>query len=142
MQQDLHSEIDVKRIISPVRQTNSSSAIVGQIIDLANAAGCEIVIQTGALTDTNATFAATLEAGDASNLSDAAAVAASEIVGAATVAAGLSFTFSDDDAVKRIGYIGAKRYIRLTITPTGNDAGNLDVSAFAILSGQRKKPVA
>lgn len=53
--------------------------------------------------------------------------------------AGASFIFSDDEQVRKIGYIGAKRYVRLTITPVAN-AGNSDISATAILSHARKRP--
>ncbi len=44
--------------------------------------------------------------------------------------------FSDDNAAKKIGYIGPKRYVRPTITPSGN-TGNADISIVAILGGAR-----
>lgn len=142
MQHDIHNNFEVRRMISPVRQTNSDTAVVSQIIDCANRNSIEIVIATGNLTDANATFAATLEESNDSGMSGANAVAAGDIVGAASVAAGLSFTATaDDNAIKRIGYIGSKRYLRLTITPTGNDSGNLDVGAVAILGNGRKQPL-
>ena len=45
----------------------------------------------------------------------------------------------DDDEVRKIGYIGDKRYVRLTITPAAN-TGNADLSAIAVLAGVRKAP--
>jgi ATP-binding cassette subfamily C protein len=61
-------------------------------------------------------------------------------VGGIAPATVLAFAFGDDDTFKQFGYLGTKRYLRLTITPTANDAGNLDVSAFVILAGGIKQP--
>jgi len=139
MSNDILNTLAIRRLISPVRQTNSSSAIVSQILDRQGFDRVGIVIQTGDLTDANATFAATLEESNDSGMSGAAAVAAADLVGG-TVASALNFAFGDDNVFKQIGYIGTKRYLRLTITPTGNDSGNLDVSAFAVLGGGMKQP--
>ena len=139
MSNDILNTLAIRRLISPVRQTNSSSAIVSQILDQQGFDRVGIVIQTGDLTDANATFAATLEESNDSGMSGAAAVAAADLVGG-TVASALNFAFGDDNVFKQIGYIGTKRYLRLTITPTGNDSGNLDVSAFAVLGGGMKQP--
>lgn len=130
---DLTNTVAFRRMISPFRQTNSSSAVVSQIIDLQAAKACGIVIQTGALTDANATFAALLEESDASDMSGAATVAAASMSSGIAPATRFAFAFGDDDTFKYDSYVGTKRYIRLTITPTGNDSGNLDVAAFAIL---------
>lgn len=139
MSNDILNTLAIRRLISPVRQTNSSSAIVSQILDRQGFDRVGIVIQTGDLTDANATFAATLEESNDSGMSGAAVVAAADLVGG-TVASALNFAFGDDNVFKQIGYIGTKRYLRLTITPTGNDSGNLDVSAFAVLGGGMKQP--
>ena len=40
--------------------------------------------------------------------------------------------FDDDDETRKIGYLGDKRYIRLTITPSANASAAL-FSAVAIL---------
>jgi hypothetical protein len=73
-------------------------------------------------------------------------MAGATTVGAASMSSGiapatqLAFTFANDDTFKYDSYVGTKRYLRLTITPTANDAGNLDVSAFAILGTSMKQP--
>lgn len=139
MSNDILNTLALRRLISPFRQTNSSTAVVSQILDRQGFDRVGIVIQTGDLTDANATFAATLEESNDSGMSGATAVAAADLVGG-TVASALNFAFGDDNVFKQIGYIGTKRYLRLTITPTGNDAGNLDVSAFAVLGGGMKQP--
>lgn len=134
---DLHDVVEARVSTGVIRQTNSSAAVVGSIIDLQGYDSCEFIIVTGALTDTNATFAVTMDEGNVSNLSDAAAVAAADLLG---TYAGASFTFADDNAVKKIGYKGAKRYVRLTVTPTSNDAGNLDMGVICLLGNPMKIP--
>lgn len=135
----MHDEIEAKALIPVTRQTNADTAIVSNIIDLAGYNECEMVIVTGALTDADATFAVTLDEGDVSNLSDAAAVTAADKLGGGTLAAA-GFTFAADGAVRKLAYTGVKRYIRMTITPTGNNSGNCDVAAVAILRGAQKQP--
>jgi hypothetical protein len=91
---------------------------------------------TGILTDADATWAATLEHGDASDLSDTAAVTAADLIG---TLAGEGFTFADDTECRKVGYRGRKRYLRLTITGTGN-TGNLFLAGMAVLGHARNKP--
>ena len=75
------------------------------------------VISAGSLADVDATFTVSISEGDVSNLSDAAAPATADLLGTTALA---SFTFSDDDKVFKLGYIGSKRYTRITITPANN----------------------
>ena len=130
--QDLHGSIKYVPAIAPAVNTNSDSAIVSAIIDLQGSRGCEFIITTGTLTDANATFATTMDDGAASNLSDAAAVT-SEATGLIGTLAGASFTFASDGVTKKVGYAGTKRYVRLTITPTGNNSGSAPIAAIAAL---------
>lgn len=131
--QDLHNKIEVRRMISPTRVTDNT-AQVSQIIDLQGYDSVEVIVNTGTLADADATFTALLEDGNASNLSDNAAVATADRLGSLP-----SFVFSDDDKVFKCGYVGGKRYIRLTITPA-NNTGNADISAIAVLSMAMKQP--
>lgn len=136
---DLHNNINVLRAISPITLTNADTAQVGQIIDRAGYESLEFVIATGALTDTNATFTVLVEHGDAYNLAGGAAVPDAQLLGTEVAA---SFTFAADDAVRKIGYIGTRRYVRLTITPSGNDSGSATFGALAILGNPCLAPVA
>lgn len=130
---DLHNTLSYERGISPITQTNSDTAIVSQIIDMADKLALEFVIMTGGLTDANATFAVLVEDGDDSGLSDAAAVADEFLLPSDTgQEAAAGFTFADDNAIKKIGYRGIKRYVRLTVTPTGNDSGAAPVAVLAV----------
>ncbi len=137
---DLANHLSVKRAISPVAARTDNTAIVSEIIDLAGFGSCMFAIAIGANTDANATFAVLVEHGDAANLSDAAAVPDANLTGTEAAA---GFTAADDDnETRKIGYVGPKRYVRLTITPAANDSGNIFVAAVAVLSGARYWPAA
>lgn len=135
---DLANHITVRRAISPAAAITDNTAFVSQIIDRAGYESLMFAIATGSLADADATFTTLVEHGDASNLSDAAAVPDSHLTGTEAAA---SFTFAHDDATRKIGYVGGKRYVRLTITPAGN-SGNAFVAALAILSHARFAPAA
>ncbi len=132
---DLHDNVEVRRAISPVNVTDNT-AQVSQIIDRANRESLEFVIATGSLADADATFTVLVEHGDDSGLSDAAAVPDADLLG---TEAGAGFAFGDDNEVRKIGYKGAKRYVRLTITPA-NNTGGAYMAAGAVLGGARKLP--
>lgn len=135
---DLHNNIQVKRAISPQNPGSGDTAIVSQIIDRQGYDALEFVIATGSLSDSNATFTVLVEDGDASDLvADGAAVADADLVGTEATA---SFQFDDDNEVRKIGYIGGKRYVRLTITPSGN-TGDVYVAAVALLAKPSMAPV-
>ena len=136
---EIHNDIHVVPLIVPIAARTDNTAIVSAIIDTANYNACEFVIVTGTNTDANATFAVTVDEGDAANLSDAVAVTDSKLVGTLALA---GFTFADDNECRKLGYIGNKRYVRLTVTPSGNDAGNIFISGVAVLSYSASAPTA
>lgn len=111
---------------------------VGAIVDRLGFESLTYLIQTGIIADADATFTVLLEEGDQDDLSDAAAVADDNMIGTEAAA---GFAFDDDNAVRSLGYIGTKRFTRLTITPSGNGAA-ANVSAAAVLSGAHSVPVA
>lgn len=135
---DLHNNINLKRGISPAAATTDNTAFVSQIVDTRGYGSVEFAILTGSLADADATFTVLVEDGDASNLSDAAAVADSELLGTEALA---SFVFSDDDKVFKIGYVGNKRYVRVTVTPA-NNTGNAFVAGLWILGNPTLLPTA
>jgi hypothetical protein len=133
---DLMNNLDLKRAISPQAARTDNTAIVSQIVDLNGYDGCMLAINIGANTDTNATFAVLIEDGETANLSDNQAVDDAYLNGLESNA---GFTAADDDnKLKKIGYCGIKRYVRATITPTGNDSGNIFVSAEWVLRPLRR----
>lgn len=133
---DLISNIDVKRAISPAAATTDNTAFVSQILDRRGAESVALLLNIGALADVDATFAVTMEHGDQANLSDAVAVPADQLNGTLSLA---GFDFSADNALRKIGYVGGKRYVRATITPSGN-TGSTFISAVWLLGRNNLRP--
>ncbi len=135
---ELHNLIDVKCGLSPAVAGTDNTAYVSQIVDLAGYESVEFLILIGANTDADATFSVLFEDGDASNLSDHAAVDDDFLIGTEALA---GFTAADDDnKVKKIGYVGNKGYARVTITPSGNNSGNIYVAGCWLLGRPRIVP--
>lgn len=134
---DLFNQIHPLRVISPVSVADTT-AQVGQIIDKRGFESLTYVIATGSIADADATFTVLLEEGDAANLSDAAAVADADLLGTEALAA---FQYDDDNETRKLGYIGSKRYTRLTITPV-NNASAAVVAAVAVLGNPAIAPTA
>lgn len=116
--------------VKPQTQTNADTAIVGPIIDRKGYESLTLVLIAGTMTDADATAVVTLEHGDDSGLSDTAVPAAADLVGTLAL---MNFQFDDDIECRKIGYVGSKRYVRATITPTGNNSGAFPVAMVAIL---------
>lgn len=134
---DLMNNIHLARAISPVSVADDT-AQVSQIIDLQGYGSLTFAIAMGALADADVTFAALVEHGDQADLSDAAAVPDDELIGTEVLA---GFNFGDDNETRKIGYAGNKRYVRLTITPSGNASAAL-LAAIAILGHPSLVPTA
>lgn len=134
---DMMNHIHVLAGIAPVVVTDNT-AQVSAIIDVRDYDALTWLINTGTLSDADTTLAVTMDHGDAANLSDAAAVGATDLVGTLALAGA---TFADDGETRKVGYIGNKRYVRLTITPS-NNTGNIPISAMALLGRPRRQPTA
>lgn len=132
---DLMNKIDVKRVISPVSVADNT-AQVGQIIDKRGFESLTYLIALGSIADADATFIVLLEEGDNSALSDAVAVVDADMLGTEILA---GFQFDSDNKCRKLGYIGAKRYTRLTITPVSNASAAL-LSALAVLGHPQIAP--
>lgn len=117
--QDLHNKIDVKRGLSPSAAVTDNTAFVSQVLDMRyGIEAAEFIILTGSLADADATFTVLVE--DSPNNSTFTAVDDKFLLGTEALA---SFTFAADDRVFKIGYVGTKAYVRVTITPAAN-SGN------------------
>lgn len=137
------SNMQLRRAIAPVVGAADNTASVSQIIDRQGYDSAAFLIALGAIADADATFTVLVEHGDNAALSDAAAVPDAELLsqtpGAVPeVAAG--FTFASDNEVRKIGYLGIRRYLRLTITPA-NNTGTWAHSAVAMLGNPEHAPV-
>lgn len=134
---DLMNNIDVKRAISPVSVADNT-AQVSQIIDRRGFDSCTFVIATGSLADADVTFAVLLEESDDSGFSTSNAVADADLLGTEALA---GFQFDDDNECRKLGYVGGKRYLRLTTTPSGNASAAV-LCAVAILGHPSLVPTA
>lgn len=121
--------------LAPVVATDNT-ALVTAIIDRADYEALSFFTLLGTLADADMTAAVLMEHGNASDLSDAAAVPDDMMVGTEALA---GFTFADDGEARKLGYIGPKRYVRLTITPSAN-TGNLPIAVLALLGHPRSGP--
>lgn len=122
---DLKNNITVNPVLHADGTDNT--AVVGTVQDHRGSKSHTYVIHAGTLADADATFTALLEESDSSG-SGFTAVADADMLG---TEAGASFQFDGDNTVKLLGYIGYKRYTRLTITPAAN-AGAASFSAVCI----------
>lgn len=135
---DLLNTFNVRSVLAPSAGPSDNTAQVGSIIDRQGFDSLTYVISTGTLADADATFAVTLTESDDSGMAGATAVNAYDLVGTLALA---SFNFGNDNACFKLGYVGAKRYTQLTITPT-NNAGAAPMSAVAILGHPAIQPTA
>lgn len=117
---DILSDVAVVKAVAPIDVTDNT-AFVGAIIDNRDYLGGFYAITSGVLADAAATWTVLVEEGDASDLSDATAVADVDLLPSGTgQEATASFTQAEDGTVKTIGYVGIKAYHRLTLTPANN----------------------
>lgn len=124
---DLHNIINPLLAIAPVSVADTTVTTSGAI-DLQGYNACEFVLLTGSLADADATFTVEVDECDTSGGSYTA-VADSDLIGTEALA---SFVFSDDNKTRKIGYIGSKRFVKISITPAANASAAL-IAAVAIL---------
>lgn len=134
---DMKNNIAFRSVITP-RVVSDNTASVGAVIDRLGFESVTYTIQTGTLADADATFAVLLEESDASDMTGGNAVADADMLGTEAAA---GFQFDDDGETRLLGYVGHKRYTRLTITPTGN-SGSAPIAAGVILGHPASAPVA
>lgn len=115
---------------------STNTTTVGAIIDTAAFYSLTFAIQSGTITD--GAYAIKIEEGDAADLSDAVVVPADFILGSL---AGAGFVAANDNAVHKVGYVGKKRYARLSVVSTSVTTGGA-FGAIAILSDPRHAPAA
>jgi hypothetical protein len=132
---DLFHSIQPMTAIAPVSVADNT-AQVSSVIDRQGYDSASFVILTGSLADADATFSVLLE--ESADGSSFSAVADSDLLGTELLA---GFTFADDNATRKLGYVGAARYLRLTVTPAGNASAAL-IAATAILGHPNVAPTA
>ena len=137
---DLHNNIHTVPLFPPLAaQTNSDTARVSAIIDTLGYDSLELVLINGTNTDTDATFAVLVEDGNDPALGDNVAVVDAQLLGTEALA---GFGAADDVECRKIGYVGHKRYVRVTVTPSGNNSGNWFMAGVALLGHPQSTPTA
>jgi hypothetical protein len=100
---------------------------VGNIIDTQGFEGLEFIIS--GLTITDGTYTPLIEDGNAADLSDVGTVAEQYLIGATLNGVSPVYTAEQDAAItvsntaKSIGYVGKKRYVRLSLVSTNVSSG-------------------
>lgn len=126
---DILASIDVVKVFAPADVTDNTP-MVGAIIDMSAYLGGFYAIQSGTLADAGASWTPLLEESDASDLSGSNEVDDVDMLPAGTgQEAAAAYLQTDDGEVHTLGYVGNKRYHRLTVTP----AGNASSGPFAIV---------
>jgi hypothetical protein len=139
MRKDFYNGLTISPVIVPAANSNlGTTPLVGTVIDRKGYEALTYAIITGTLSDADATYTVLLEESDLPS-SEFAAVADEDLLG---TEAGAGFTFANDGVTRKLGYIGAKRYTRLTITPAAADSGNSPIAAIALLGRPHLAPVA
>jgi hypothetical protein len=139
MRKDLYNDFTAMPVIVPAANSNlGTTPLVGTVIDRKGYESLTYLLITGTLSDADATYTVLLEESDASG-SGFAAVADADLLG---TEAGAGFTYANDGVTRKLGYIGKKRYTRLTVTPAAADSGNSPIAALALLSRPHLAPVA
>jgi hypothetical protein len=136
MMQDLASNLKCSLAEPPVAAVTNDTPYVSAILDTAGFGSAMFVGVLGTNTDANATFTVLVEDGNNSSLNDNAAVADEHLIGVEA----MGLDFADDNKVFKIGYIGPKRYVRVTITPSGN-TGDIFFAAVWVQGHPRKGPL-
>jgi len=135
--QDLHTTLQFQNVLAPAANNDQGTTALGtSIVDMQDKMGLEFVILLGTLSDANATYAVEVTHGDAvdsesapTSITDSAPVPDAELLGTESDA---GFTFAADSGLRKIGYAGTKRWVKLTITPTGADDGDTPIAVAAV----------
>jgi|SRR5581483_92504 len=143
MKRDLHNNIAVKRGISAVAIGTTGTGKTTPAIDTAGYQAIEFLINYGTVTATNAVFTALLTEGDTTggsftSVADADMLGLEANVGLGATASRVSGV--SKNCVKRLGYIGFKRYVKLKVSST--ITAGTPIGIDAILGRPQNAPVA
>tara|TARA_R110000868_G_scaffold123837_2_gene327650 strand:+ start:2017 stop:2454 length:438 start_codon:yes stop_codon:yes gene_type:complete len=134
---DITNSIDLLVAFPPVAAVTNGDAQVSSIVDLQGYDSAMLAIALGTLTDTDAVWSVLLE--ESANGTDFTAVADDDLNGTEALA---GFTFAADVGARKLGYVGAQRYIRATIDDSTANTGNLFLAALWVLGHAGIQPTA
>ena len=127
---DLYNNIEGRVGLSPLAVASANNdPLVSAIIDMRGFKSMTFLVALGIMVDAAFTTVVLLEHGDDSGLSDNTAVPDSQMDPTEAI---MAFDQADDSSVRKMGYVGEKRYVRLTITPSDN-TGDLPIAIIALM---------
>src|SRR4051812_35251804 len=133
---DIMDRVHIQAAFAPKAAVTDNTAQVSSTCDVLGFSSSMLAFITGTNADTDVTYAVLIE--DSDDNSSFATVAAVYLNGTPTLA---GFQFDDDGEVRKIGYVGLKRYWRATITPA-NNPGNFFLGGVFVLGGPSRQPTA
>ncbi len=138
---DLHNTTTVVRAVRP--QTITSSNIASSGIDLQGFNAAEIVVEFGDIDEMGGSPVGAakvdVQLEDSDDNSTFADVTLVDVIGPSSVTSGIVATTTTDANPLEVGYVGDKRYIRVTLKPTGLTNGG-PITAFVIKGHPRHAP--
>lgn len=127
---DLHNNMKGMRVVGPV-SIGANGTVTGKIVDRQGYGGVEFVAGYGAIVATGTVV--TLVAFDGDVTGTMTSVADANLLGTEVLASrlgGATTSGVGQNVVKRLGYIGEKRYVRVDAVKTGTSGtGCIDVKA-------------
>ena len=150
MQFDLHNNIAHVTAIAPqtLAQAASPEGLQSGNIDLQGFHSAEVVAYLGDIDELggspvgDAKVQLLLEHADDDGTGSPgtyAAVALADVLGPSAVTAGIVATSTTDSGFLEVGYVGGKRFIRVTLVPTGLTNGG-PVAAWVVKGDARHAP--
>ncbi len=125
---DLHNNVAPVQALPAQTISQGTGALNTGTVDLKGFAGAQVVVHYGDIDEMGASpvggaqIAIKLEHADDDGSGSPGAfanVTAADVTGVAGVAAGVVATATSDATPTSLGYVGDKRYLRVTLTPTG-----------------------
>ena len=126
---DIYNQIEPSVSVAP-QFVNSNTTLTGTGVDLRGFEGCLILLPAGAIAGSSSANIYTPEVQE-SDSSDTGftAVADANLIGTEAAAVHNGGT---DSTVKKIGYIGTKRYVRVVITTTAFTTAGGNIGALVV----------
>lgn len=151
---ELHSNVGVVQGIKPQVVTSGGGAVNTGDVDLRGFGTAEILVDFGTshasdtLSGTNKYTVAVTHAHESTDTPGSAGdyenVAAADILGA-TPSSGVCVTVDldgEDEQVYNLGYIGGRRYLKVTVTPNGTLANGCPIAVTVVKGRPDLAPVA
>ena len=127
---DIKNNLNVVQSLVPAARTTTAN---GAGADLRGYDAAIAVVDVGAVSGTSPSF--TFELQESADDSSYAAVAAADLIGAFAAV-------TSSNQVQRVGYVGAKRYVRVAIAAVSGTSPAANCAATIVRGNAAQRPVA